>query len=256
MHGRRRSAPRAGPRAPASAPSSTGWRCARGAGAEPPRPRAGPDGSARGRRRRCRRRGRGSACRCRRPSQEPSPRTKVTSWRAYVGRRGAVGAVTLTRAPPSRRSRRDAEARRGDRCAQLGKDAALELARVEQPVGLVASIGHDGAREHEAGDVGDKRRRSAPGRQRGPLPPRPRSRSAGPTASGATTGILPSSKACATAAGRLSSGSPTRPSAGICTACMPASSPKSPTARGPRRAHRLRFTAASEPARRRGRRGS
>ena len=128
------------------------------------------------------------------PSHAPSPRTNVTSVRAYVSSSGA------------RRSRRScgdhlrpadlgahADLRRADRGTKLRDDPALECAGVEQLARLLrVDHRHDDAPVEQPG-VRRRRRGSAPrrARPRARPPSRPRSRSAALRASGATTGISP-----------------------------------------------------------------
>ena len=64
----------------------------------------------------------------------------------------------------------------------------------------------------------------------------------GPAASGAITGISPSSSAATTAFGRDGTGSPTMPSIGTCSARRPISSPKNGTAVSPIAAHSAALT--------------
>src|SRR5581483_7793368 len=109
-------------------------------------------------------------------SQEPSPRTKVTSCRAYVGSSRSLprsrllgGALMLfagttgwgaARSCEHRRLadlRPDAEPRSRHRGAELRHDAALELASVQQPFRLAGGDGGgDGALQDQPGDVGQE----------------------------------------------------------------------------------------------------
>ena len=143
-------------------------------------------------------------------SQQPSPRTKVTSWRGRrSGRSGGRRAWTrhaITAVSPivARTPWRAAR----DRRAQLRHDPALEDAGVEQPVGLDGGDRvDDRAVEQTPGTSVTKTIRSAPSPTASAAAASSAFTFSGPRASGATTGTSPAASAArctarGTAAGR------------------------------------------------------